>query len=136
MVSGTSLEVLGASLLIMRHLFRNMPVHYITFLGWRITEKVAHYKKLVPETSKLVPETTNKNHCYFRSHVNLAGAICFLSLVCGYFPVLHIKGAFQVYPNIFTYFKAENLLLSVYFENSEKSMNFCKAVAFLLCSTF
>ena len=32
----------------------------------RIMKKVAHYEKLAPETSRLVPETTNKNHCYLR----------------------------------------------------------------------
>ena len=31
-----------------------------------ITKKVAHYEKPAPETSRLVPETTNKNHGYFR----------------------------------------------------------------------
>ena len=31
-----------------------------------LQKKVMHYKKLVPKTRKLVPETTNKNHCYCR----------------------------------------------------------------------
>ena len=45
-----------------------------TMKYWHIMKKMGtlhkymmHYKKkLVPETCKLVPETTNKNHCYFR----------------------------------------------------------------------
>ena len=31
-----------------------------------LQEKVTHYKKMVPETCKLVPETRNKNQCYCR----------------------------------------------------------------------
>ena len=31
-----------------------------------LQKRVTHYKKLVPETCKLVPETRNKNQCYCR----------------------------------------------------------------------
>ena len=31
-----------------------------------LQKKVTHYKKLVPETCNLVPETRNKNQCYCR----------------------------------------------------------------------
>ena len=49
-------------------------MHWCTTKNWRTTENsliakihdTLQKKKLVPETCKLVPETTNKNHCYFR----------------------------------------------------------------------
>ena len=42
-------------------------MHQVFFvMCWCITKKVVHYEKPAPETSRLVPETTSKNHCSLR----------------------------------------------------------------------
>ena len=55
--------------LLMHHIFFVMH-WYITQCvrgrGGRITKKMMHYKKLVPVTWKLVPETPNKNNVFCR----------------------------------------------------------------------
>ena len=46
----------------------NMLCNVLTrFKKVTVTKKVTHYKKLVPVTHKLVPETRNKNQCFAQS---------------------------------------------------------------------
>ena len=56
---------------------------HVRGMGWvhydksgALQKKVTHYKKLVPKTHELVPETTNKNHCYCRPPQWQCGDVC------------------------------------------------------------
>ena len=78
----------GYQLFVMRHFFCVMCwriTQHVRGRGWEpyeksgaLQKKVMHYKKLVPESRKLVPETTNKNHCYCRSRWNMGVLVLLL----------------------------------------------------------